>query len=214
MTDDVVAYASSQHRSSHPHITPAKAQTFGMYLFLLGLAIVFGSGMLIYVFIRVRGAELPELGALRDQMTNWKLYLSTFLVLAASVTIHIAHGAVRREKQKKFMRWLIITDVLAVLFLLVQAPAMWELLRLDTGIASVPEAALRPDRLYTILFVFILIHALHVLGGMVYLAMVTLNGAAGKYDHEHSVGVRHAALYWHFLDLVWIMMLGTFILLG
>ena len=197
-----------------PHITPVKAQTFGMWLFLLGLAILFFSGMFIYAFIRLRGANLPEVGEYRGLMSNWKLFASTFLVLAASFTIHVSLQAVRREKQRKFMTWLIVTDVLAVLFLVVQTPAMIELLGRDAGAQSAATATIREGRLWTILFIYVLIHALHVLGGMIYLAVVTIKGARGGYDHEHHVGVRHAALYWHFLDIVWIFMFATFIALG
>jgi heme/copper-type cytochrome/quinol oxidase subunit 3 len=60
----------------------------------------------------------------------------------------------------------------------------------------------------------VLIHALHVLGGVIYLAIVTQRALAGRYDHEHYTGVKHAAMYWHFLDLVWLMMFGTFLVLG
>ena len=72
----------------------------------------------------------------------------------------------------------------------------------------------RSERLWTILFVYVLLHALHVLGGMIYLALVTRNGLLGRYDHEYYVGVRHAAMYWHFLDVVWLMMFGIFVILG
>ena len=72
----------------------------------------------------------------------------------------------------------------------------------------------RTSRLWGLLFFFVLVHAAHVIGGMIYLAVVTIKGHKGYYDHEHFVGVRHAALYWHFLDIVWIFMLSTFVLLG
>ena len=68
--------------------------------------------------------------------------------------------------------------------------------------------------MWAVLFCFVLLHAAHVLGGIIYLAVVTVRAYRGVYDHEHFVGVRHAALYWHFLDVVWILMFGTFLLLG
>jgi heme/copper-type cytochrome/quinol oxidase subunit 3 len=66
--------------------------------------------------------------------------------------------------------------------------------------------------LYGLIFVLILVHALHVLGGLAGLAMTTANAFRGRYDHENYVGVKNAALYWHFLDVVWIIMyLGIYL---
>ena len=58
--------------------------------------------------------------------------------------------------------------------------------------------------------VLAILHALHVLGGIVALGIVTVRSAAGRYDHERHWPVDFAAQYWHFLDLVWISMLVTF----
>jgi len=54
---------------------------------------------------------------------------------------------------------------------------------------------------------------LHVVGGLIYLMMVLLKAYAGRYDHERYTGVRHAAMYWHFLDIVWLVMFGTMVVL-
>jgi cytochrome c oxidase subunit 3 len=55
------------------------------------------------------------------------------------------------------------------------------------------------------------VHALHVLGGLIGLGVTTAHAFQGRYDHENYVGVKSAAMYWHFLDGVWIIMyLGIF----
>ncbi len=205
-----------QYSLDRSHIVPARVQTVGMWLFLLGLALLFASGMLIYAILRIQMRSEFPVGYFREQMGDWKLFLSTAIVLAASVAIHVAVKAVRRERQGKFRAWLWITNGLALLFLIVQTPAMIQLLGRDVGAGPdvVANSGPRDTRLWGLLFVFVLIHAAHVLGGVAYLATVTIKAHAGKYDHEHFVGVRHAALYWHFLDIVWLMMFGTFLLMG
>jgi heme/copper-type cytochrome/quinol oxidase subunit 3 len=47
---------------------------------------------------------------------------------------------------------------------------------------------------------------MHVVGGIVMLLIVTARTFRGRYDHEHSTPVYNAALYWHFLDAVWLVM--------
>ena len=197
------------------HVVPSRVQTFGMWIFLVGLAILFFSGMVAYAFIRVTGAGLPDPGALRPALESPLLFTSTGLVLAASFAIHMSVVRVRREKRRAFLTWLILCDVLALAFVAVQTPAMIHLLSRDVGVGhALDQLGPRPTRLYGLIFFFVLIHALHVVGGIIYLAFVTKRAFAGKYDHEHTVGVRHAALYWHFLDVVWLMMFGTFLIVG
>ena len=58
--------------------------------------------------------------------------------------------------------------------------------------------------------VLAILHALHVLGGIFALGIVSVRTAMGQYDHERHWPVDFAAHYWHFLDLVWIVMLTTF----
>jgi heme/copper-type cytochrome/quinol oxidase subunit 3 len=71
-----------------------------------------------------------------------------------------------------------------------------------------------PVSLYGLVFILILLHALHVLGGIIALGMVTWRARQGKYDHENYMGVQFAARYWHFLDIVWIGMFTMFLVMG
>ena len=58
--------------------------------------------------------------------------------------------------------------------------------------------------------VLAILHALHVLGGVIALFIVAVGSLRGRYDHERHWPVDFAAQYWHFLDLVWICMLISF----
>jgi len=59
-------------------------------------------------------------------------------------------------------------------------------------------------------FVLALLHALHVIGGLVYIGYVLFNAYRDRYDHERFWAIKYCAGYWHFLDLVWLAMLITF----
>ena len=197
------------------HVVSHRTQTFGMLIFLFALAVLFAATMLIYLLLRlVLGAEQPDLGYLRDSISNWKLFFSTGLVLAASVTIHLAVAAIRQERRPAFIRWLFATDVLAIGFVAVQVPAMLGLLNLHRPPIEEPGAIVSPDRFYALVVVLIALHALHVVGGIVYLAAVSKKASDGGYDHEDYQGVYHAALYWHFLDVVWIVMFAMLLIVG
>ena len=58
--------------------------------------------------------------------------------------------------------------------------------------------------------VLAILHALHVAGGVIALAIVSILALLGRYDHERHGPVDFAAQYWHFLDAVWLCMLAAF----
>ena len=145
--------------------------------------------------------------ALRTIELPWSLALSTLVILASSVTIHLAIQNVRRERQAAFRAWLGATLVLSVLFLLIQLPSLGSLLyehfQADTG-----------HTMLGLIFFLIVLHGLHVVGGIIPLAVITYRAGQNRYDHEHYQPVRHIGMYWHFLDGVWLIMYAVLWLTG
>ena len=182
------------------HRVPPAAATVGMWLFLASLTMLFGATMIGYAIVRSRSTSAAALGSLHLPPLLW---LSTAVMLFASVTIHRAVSAVRRERQAQLRQALVLTCALAALFVIVQTPSMWQLVR-ERAVTTSGDA--QGIRLYQLVFALILIHALHVVGGIVGLAITTKHAFGHRYDHEHYNGVKHAAMYWHFLDGVWIVM--------
>jgi cytochrome c oxidase subunit III len=195
---------------------PRRASVIGMYLFLAALGMLFFSSLLLYVMLRlgVFGQASPD--PIRLSNLAW---VSTLILLAGSVTIHLATTSVRIEHQVTFRKYLYLSMALAVLFLIVQTPCMVDLLNTSRQLQNKMQAEVlaHPNQahvpLYGLAFCLVLLHALHVLGGIVALILVTLNATRGKYDHEHYMGVQFAEKYWHFLDAVWLIMFGMFLVL-
>lgn len=185
---------------------PAAARTIGMWLFLAALTMLFAATMLGYVIVRTRSQHGPPLHTLTLPRELW---LSTFFILLSSVSIQAALSAVRRERQNPLRRHLAVTCVFAALFLIFQTPAMVTLITQHRRLAAATNV-----QMYGLVFFLVLIHALHVVGGVVALAITTWNAKQGKYDHEHYGGVRYTAMYWHFLDVVWMVMFGIMLIAG
>jgi len=182
---------------------------------------------------RVFPATRPPLGTLDMPVALW---ISTAILLAASFTMHRALVAVRREKQALFKKMLIATLALSVLFGLVQTPSMVAM-SIDhfaqadsfatsletlppstTGVeisAAQATAELRePFPLWGLIVALVIIHFLHVAGGLVPLTVTTRRAMHGAYDHEHHAPVKRVAMYWHFLDVVWLVMFTIFLATG
>lgn len=206
-------------RSDKHQPLPHGAGTLAMWWFLSALAMLFGSGMLGYIAIRYSRAdpevaESVKLGTIHLPQVFW---LSTAIVLLASLTIQMAVSAVRREKLEQLKSLVLITLGLGLLFCVIQTPAMVTLVRehidqINAFRANGSSATANP--FFGLVFVYVLVHALHVVGGIVHLALVAVNAFRYRYDHESYNGVKHAAMYWHFLDVVWILMFGTMLLFG
>lgn len=174
---------------------PHRTATIAMLAFLAALVMLFVAGMVGYFIMRFR--LVPEGQSLHFPPGLW---VSTGLILASSFTMSRALRAVRSERHKAFHLNLLITLGLSVAFVAVQTPALISLLNDHWRLSG------SGLRLYGIVFSLILLHAGHVVGGLVGLVAVTVNAYRGRYDHEHYTGVQNCLWYWHFLDLVWLAM--------
>jgi heme/copper-type cytochrome/quinol oxidase subunit 3 len=196
------------HPKQHlPHFTG----TLAMIWFISGLGMLFGAGLLGYIMIRMNRADTIGIGSLQLPHLLW---LSTVLVVVASVTIQLAVSAIRREQQDRLRAWLVVTLLVGIAFVVIQIPSLGSLIRQHheqmekfNAAGGFPAGAIS-NPLFGLIFVYIQIHAAHVLGGIIQLIVVTRSAFAGKYDHEYFNPVKHTAMYWHFLDFVWLIMFG------
>ena len=126
---------------------------------------------------------------------------NTLILLTSSVTVTIAHWALKKDQRKPLIGWLIVTVVLGFLFLYLQATeyahAYSELgLTLGTGVYGAT------------FFMLTGFHGAHVTIGAIILAVILIRCIRGHFKHDHHFGFEAAAWYWHFVDTVWV---GLFI---
>ena len=122
---------------------------------------------------------------------------NTIVLLASSVTVHIAHNGLKDNNRAKFKLWLLITVVLALIFLYLQYKEYHEAyvdlgLTLESGIYG------------TTFFMLTGFHGFHVFLGMTMLLIMLLRAQRGHFSHDDSFGFDAASWYWHFVDVVWV----------
>jgi heme/copper-type cytochrome/quinol oxidase subunit 3 len=177
-----------------------------MWVFLAGDAMSFG-------------ALLAGYGALRAGSPNWPLPASvlgipltafmTFLLICSSVTMVKALSAIRHGNQSGLQKFLCLTILGGVTFLSLQAYEWNHLIHEGFRLWGNPFG----DPLFsTTFFILTGFHGCHVFGGVVYLSTVLIQGLRGRYSERNYNPVEIAALYWHFVDLVWILVF-TFVYL-
>lgn len=174
----------------------------GAWLLIASLGIFFFSSMLLYViYIWLRVKEGSGSAPLNLPAS---FFWSTAILLAISALLHVGVGAAKRDEGDWLIRVLGTSFFLSIVFFAVQGDAMYWLLRGMNDSFNATTAA------YSLTFVLAFVHAMHVVGGLVSLGIVLRNAIRRSYDHERWWAVQFCALYWHFLDIVWLIMLGSF----
>ena len=178
------------------------AGVLGMWIFLAALSVLFLASIAGYLIVRTKAAAWPPPGMPRLPSGLW---LATALLLTGSVRVHLALTRMRLGQRTAAVRWLVATLSLAIAFLLVQTWNWWDL------IAARMTATTK--NLYAFTFFMLTgLHAAHVIGGVILLAVVTARAAKGRYGSGRHNGVTYAAMYWHFLDVVWIVLFAVLVL--
>ncbi|MBM3123586.1 MAG: heme-copper oxidase subunit III [Chloroflexi bacterium] len=188
--------AASEGHDSYAYKT--STNRFGLWLFLLSDSFVFG-GLLVSRF-NLLGMERPHLNQLLGLGVTSVLLISSFFMNRAETCM--AHG-----DQKGFLSGIMITIVLGLAFLVGVVGLEWQLAKLEQVIVN-------KDVVGGIFYMMTGMHAFHVLTGVIFLFIVWRLGKMGFFTREQHWGVEAAAVYWHFVDVVWIFFYPALYLIG
>lgn len=177
-------------------------RSFGMWLFIASLVMLFGASLIGYLIVRLTSEAAPPAGFFSVPIG---FYFSTVALLASGVAIECAARAISLSARR---RALLAAAVCSGLFVLMQGPP---LARLYAEHEQATAAAYAVG-LYGLVLTLIVVHALHVIGGLIPLAVLCRDQLSPNRPDPAPETLRAVALYWHFLDAVWLTMLATFIL--
>jgi cytochrome c oxidase subunit 3 len=119
-----------------------------------------------------------------------------------SLAVHAGVRAVRLDRRRPFQAWMVTALVAALAFLVLQARFWTELLGQEIALGSAVASGMYAYLLLTSL------HAAHILGGVAMQALVTVRALRNDYWSLHHGQVRGTALYWHFIDAVWLVLVA------
>jgi cytochrome c oxidase subunit 3 len=183
-------------RGPEPGGTPEDASTLGVKLFLISLGMLFAASMVGYVVTRVKSTQAWE--GYETPGLRIGLVASTLLLVGCSVALHSGIKAARRGDSGHLHRMLMLTWVFALAFLGNQSVNWVQLFAHQKGMP-------KGDLSVFLFFLLTALHAAHVLGGFVPLAFCTVQSARRAYGPSRLRGLGNCALYWHFLDAVWVV---------
>jgi cytochrome c oxidase subunit 3/cytochrome o ubiquinol oxidase subunit 3 len=168
---------------------------FAMWAFLGTECILFG-GLIARVL--VLWARNPDVN---DVLQHFRAVLlvsfNTFVLLFSSVGVVMALAALQSNKRSQYLAWLGATIACGVVFLVIQASEYSQLYGEGLSLGS--------SQFGSAFFFLTGFHGLHVFAGVLWGIAVWLRGASGGFTAHEHMGFEIFGLYWHFVDVVWIM---------
>ena len=224
MTTDSQVQLPVEHNplASMPHDTHGGISNpvLGMLLFITSEVMFFGGLFAAYFSIRASAAQWPPINpetneafhlqvlpvVTTDGVTSYSFVLiATVLLILSSFSCQYAVWKIRSDDRTRFLRAMAVTIALGITFLLMQLT--------DYAILGSEGLTLSSGTYGTTFYTLTGFHGAHVFGGVIMLSVVLYRGMVGQFSSRHYDAVEGASLYWHFVDVVWILLFALLYLL-
>jgi heme/copper-type cytochrome/quinol oxidase subunit 3 len=169
-------------------------QKLGMWLFIATEVMFFGGLLSAFLHYKVKNPSLAEAGLLDVVLVG----INTFVLLTSSFTVVFGLSAIKRDERRNFSISMGLTILLGLVFLAGQGYEFVSLYR--------EGMTLNSSVFGSSFFTLTGFHGLHVLVGVVWAAATLYRGVRGVYSSSRYDAVEVFGLYWHFVDIVWIVL--------
>jgi cytochrome c oxidase subunit III len=195
---------TDQRKKLHPH-------KFAMWLAMGSIAMMF--------------AGLTSAYVVKQSAGNWRtfhlppiFYISTIIIILSSLTIVLGLKAFKRREIVSYKRLMMTTLILGVIFIALQFLGFYELYATPQQVILNGQAenkylpvTIPGNPSESFLFVIAGLHLVHILGGIIALAIVYFKAINKRVKVYSSTGLEIVASYWHFVDVLWIYLFIFFL---
>lgn len=203
MESTSTAEIGAPSHEEHHHGPPAANQSsridpqfLGMLLFIISEIMLFGAFFTAYFFIRVvNGEPWPAEG---DHLPVAVAGVNTAILVSSSFTMHWALEGARRGNRRAMRIGLLTTLLLGATFLAIQVN---EYVNIGFAVSETAQSS--------IFYGLTGLHGAHVFVGLTLLVFATTRAFRGHFSPEKHVGVEIPGIYWHFVDIMWIVVYTT-----
>jgi len=173
-----------------------------MYCLIIGESTIFLIFVIAYVFYIGKSLNGPT----PQQVLDVPIF-NTICLLSSSVTIWMAERAIERNSIRTFGQWWAATITLGIVFMIGTGIEWYKLIYHD-------GLTIRTNLFGTTFYSLVGLHATHVVVGLTMLLIVLLFTLSGHVREEHSERIQVLALYWHFVDAVWVIVFTVVYIVG
>lgn len=183
-----IATTNAEHHEEHPDL-----RVWGLLTFLFSESLMFGGFFATYLFFRGTTQAWPPEG------TEVELYLptiNTIILVSSSFVIHFGDMAIKKNKVGWMRVWYLLTAIMGAVFLVGQ---VYEYKSLAYGLTTNVFA--------NCFYIMTGFHGLHVfIGLLLILGVLWRSFRPGHYSATKHTGIEMAEIYWHFVDIIWIIL--------
>ena len=197
---DTVAISIASTREA-PWTLPDRG-TVGMACLIVAESAIFVIFVVAYIFYLGKSLTGPT----PAQVLELPIF-GTVCLLSSSITVHFAVATLRKGMLRACTGWLAGTVLLGLIFLITTAREWYHLIH-DEGLT------IQTNLFGTTYYSLVGLHATHVVVGLIMLSLVLGFSLFGLVKEEHSEKVETLALYWHFVDAVWVVVFTVVYVLG
>lgn len=176
----------------------------GTLLFIGSEIFLFGALFATYfTFKNMAGSHWPDT---HIELPIVPTTIFTLFLFSSSYTVHMAEHHLKRGNHKAFRNWWLATILLGAIFLGGQVNEYANLIA--------EGASLGESHFMAAFFMLTGTHGLHVFGGLCALTVVYVRAAKGQFDAERHAFPQAASMYWHFVDIVWVVVFSVIYLMN
>ncbi len=192
---DVSIQATHHHdpKEEARHIDNLK---FAMWLYLASEVVIFATLIVIFVIFRVNNPERVE--EVHKASGLLLVSINTFLLLTSSWTMVMGLRSIQGGDQRGLIRWFGMTALLGTLFVALQG--------VEYNTLASEGITLYGDVFGMRFYAPTAFHGAHVVIGVLWALYIINNARKGKYSAHNYIGVEIFGLFWHFVDVVWIVL--------
>jgi len=175
-----------------------QARTARSYKLLLLFAII----SMIMMFAGLTSAFVvskSRVDWLKDFQLPTAFFYSTVVIIGCSVTFHLAKKAIQKDNQKATTAFLFATLALGILFVILQFLGFGQIVSNGYYFTGAESSITT-----TFLYIVTVVHLAHLAGGLIALLVIIYKQLKHKYNSTQTLGIELGAMYWHFLDLLWV----------
>ena len=180
--------SQEHHHSEHPDY-----RVLGLVTFLISESLMFGGLFASYLIYRSAAASWPPEGS---EVELFVPTINTIILISSSFVIHMGDTAIKKNDVNKLRLWYAVTALMGIVFL---GGQVYEYMSLGYGLTE--------NIFSNCFYVMTGFHGLHVtIGVCLILGVIWRSRRQGHYSNSKHVGVQMAEIYWHFVDIIWIIL--------
>jgi cytochrome c oxidase subunit 3 len=168
------------------------------------LILLFAMISMVMMFAGLTSAYIVS-SSRKDWLVDLKMpmafILSTLVIVVSSFTFHLAQKSISKDNREATTQFLIATLVLGIAFVVLQFVGFGQIIEQGyffTGSQS--------NVTTSFMYIVVIAHLAHLFGGLIALLIIIYNHFKQKYNSSQTIGIELGAMFWHFLDLLWVLL--------